>query len=161
MQDRNVLAISLVAALILLIGAPMEAFPSGDCKSFRMVKGSCEWVTGELFIYNGWPPNMRIVVAKTKQIYGVGPGAEQGLMPSYLKDALIKSQYSRLRGQYEICPFGNHFRNGDQTSDEPDISDVCVQSAKELYFYTPNRDPKLRKWVAFPVPKEFTFVGVE
>lgn len=151
----------LIAATLSFFGLPVGALPSSDCKSFHMVKGACRWISGELFIYNGWPPNTRISLAGSNQVYGVGPGAEEGLMPSYLEDALVKSQNSNVRGQFQICPFENHYRNGDQTDDELDLSDVCIQSARNLFFYSPNRNPKLRKWVAFPVPENFSYVGLK
>lgn len=139
---------------------PLTAISANDCKAFSMVKEPCRWVSGELFEYNGWPPNTRIQIAGTKQVLGVGPDPEEGLMPSYLEDALEKSELTRVRGEFEICPFGNHYRNGDQTDDEPDLSDVCIQSGKNLAYFLPNRDPKARRWVEYPVPKTFYFVGL-
>ena len=135
---------------------PTTAFSVGDCKSFHMVRQHCRWIAGTLFIYNGWPPNTRVQPNGSKQVYGVGPDPEEGLMPSYLMDALEKSELTSVKGQFEICPFGNHFRDGDQTDDEPDLSTVCIQNAKDLSYY----DPKSRGWVKFTIPADFRFVNL-
>ena len=139
---------------------PLTAMSTNDCKSLNLVKEPCRWVSGELFEYNGWPPNTRIQITGTKQVFGVGPDPEEGLMPSYLADALDKSELTRVRGEFEICPFGNHYRNGDQTDDEPNLSDVCIQSGRNLAYLSPSRDPKALRWVEYPIPKTFHFVGL-
>ncbi|MGH8283341.1 MAG: hypothetical protein ACRESE_05790 [Gammaproteobacteria bacterium] len=151
-----VLAISL---LLLFVGLPVVAKPAHDCKLFQSsqkVKGPCHWVSGELFIYNGWPPNTRLSIRNTNRIYGVGPG-ETGLMPSYLEDALNKSGPGRVKGQFKICLFGTSYLNPES---EINIQNICIQNAKDLYFLNvPDYHPELARWVAFPIPKYFSFVG--
>lgn len=144
------LAASFVAASAVSLAAPR----STDCKSYPKVKGPCTWIVAELFTYNGWPPNTRIQPIGSKQVYGVGPDPEAGLMPSYLNDIFMKTHGDAIiKGHFEICSFGDDFRDGDQTDDEPDLSTVCIQSAKTVSYY----DPDLRKWIALKIPKNFHF----
>ena len=77
-------------------------------------------------------------------------------MPSYLQDIQEKHDLADIRGEFEICSFGNHFRDGDQTDDEPDLIDVCIQSAKDLSYY----DFKTRGWIKAAIPAEFHFVNL-
>lgn len=153
--------IEMLAVIVLLVFVSSAfAKPVHDCKSFQLsqkMRSPCYWVSGRLFVYNGWPPNTRLALVGTKQVYGVGPGAEEGLMPSYLGDALVKARGTDVKGRFEVCPFGGYFVDGDQSVID---KSVCIQRGEDLYFReTSKGHPSLVRWIAFPVPDRFSFVG--
>lgn len=157
-KDPFIRMLAIIVPMVFISSALAES--GHDCKSFQLsqnVKSPCYWVSGKLFMYNGWPPNTRLALTGTKQVYGVGPGAEGGLMPSYLEEALVKSKSTEVRGEFEVCPFGGYFVDGDQSVIN---KSVCIQRAKNLYFWgTPKNLPESARWIAFPVPEHFSFVG--
>ena len=75
---------------------------AGKCEGGKLVRGACSNVVGELQLWNGWPPNVRIAVSDS--VFGVGL-EEDGVMPDSARAALRKAD--RVQASFRICPTGD------------------------------------------------------
>ena len=93
--------LATVIVLKLVPGLCAVAGENDKCEGGPLVRGRCIEVVGDLEIWNGWPPNMRIEASH--KLYGVGP-IEKEIYPDYLGPYIFKE----LSGTFRICPLGKN-----------------------------------------------------
>lgn len=113
--------------ILVLIFVSSYASAGGPiCETSPLVKGECFTVYGTLYVYNGWPPNLRIE-SKDNKLYGVGP-SENELIPESIKQVLP----SKIEGEFELCPFGE---TTTVPYEEREIEMVCIKSVRNAWYW--------------------------
>ena len=95
--------------LMFLVPCFASAEPGDVCEGGKLVRGPCIELTGELQIWNGWPPWLRIEA--DHRLYGVGP-IEHEIFPKNLASALpaLARATARVEGAFRVCPLGEQAR---------------------------------------------------
>jgi hypothetical protein len=96
------------------------AKPGDRCEPGELSKVGCTSLKGELRVWNGWPPNLRLV--HSKGTLGIGP-IEDEIYPAELQQFLPGS----IKGTFTVCPLGGYAR---VPYEEQPIPMFCIQSVK-------------------------------
>jgi hypothetical protein len=87
-----------LVATVLALNVPSLGYAEDEVPS-------CSLVTGELSIWNGWPPPIRIV-GPDGVVYGVPePENDQPLAPEELL-TLLRNGKTPVSGSFTLCPLG-------------------------------------------------------
>lgn len=108
---------------ILSVALANSAFgkPGDRCEGGSLVKGPCVTVRGEMRVWNGWPPNLRI--ESDGRVFGVGP-IEDEIFPS----GWVAFMPTAIRGTFRLCSLGTETR---VPYLEQPIPLYCVESVKD------------------------------
>ncbi len=75
--------------------------------AFSAAKG-CSNISGELTLWNGHPPSLRITLSDTDLVYGISEAGEEptvGAIPSELYSQILKGE-NRIKGNFCIEKLG-------------------------------------------------------
>ena len=121
----QIIKIIIYLAVLFSLASTGVAEECTECVQSDLVKGKCFEVKGEIYIYNGFPPNMRI---ETKdKIYGVGP-IENEFVPASVRAVMPTS----IEGTFVLCPFNQTIT---LPNDDVIIEMVCIKSVKNAWYW--------------------------
>lgn len=109
----------LASHVLVVLAATATAGPGDRCEGSPLVQGSCFSIRGEMNVWNGWPPYLRIESAG--RVYGVGP-VENEIFPA----AWSAFMPAAVRGDFRICPLGKESK---APYLEKPIALYCIESA--------------------------------
>lgn len=89
----------IVGTVFFLLVEGAVGSPSDRCEDGVLVQGPCLTIQGEMSVWNGWPPYLRI--ESGGRVYGVGP-VENEIFPA----AWTTFMPTAVRGDFRVCPLG-------------------------------------------------------
>lgn len=111
----------LVGILSSALANSASGEPGNRCEGGPLVKGPCVSVRGEMKVWNGWPPALR--VESDGRTYGVGP-IENEVFPLNW----VAFMPTAVRGTFRLCSLGAESK---APYLEKPISLYCIESVKD------------------------------